>query len=78
MNDSHNPYDIIFMDCNMPILDGFQASTQIKELYAAKKIKHYPYICALTAYTTGVFRTKCFNSGMRNYLSKPVSSIDLD
>ena len=55
------------MDCNMPIMDGFEASIKINQLYQNNEIHHKPYICALTAYTTDAFKEKCFNCGMDDY-----------
>jgi CheY-like chemotaxis protein len=64
------PYDLIFMDCQMPEMDGFQATRQIRSLGGALKRVG---IVALTAAATPEDRDKCLASGMNHYLSKPVS-----
>ena len=66
----HLPYGLIFMDCQMPEMDGFQASRQIRLLGGALK---QVGIVALTAAATADDRTKCLASGMNAYLTKPVS-----
>jgi CheY-like chemotaxis protein len=52
----HGGFDVIFMDCNMPIMDGYEASIEIRKLYSEGIIKKLPCICALTAYTTIEFK----------------------
>ena len=64
------PYDLIFMDCQMPEMDGFQASRQIRLLGGALKRVG---IVALTVAATSDDRTKCLDSGMNEYLTKPGS-----
>lgn len=61
-------YDIILMDCQMPIMDGFTATTHIREQYQARP--HLPII-ALTANATENDRINCLNAGMDDFLSKP-------
>ena len=70
-------FDLIFMDCNMPVKDGFQASLEIKDIYHQGMLKKNPYICALTAYQTQGFMDKCFKYGMDGFLSKPVKTADI-
>ncbi|TNV84111.1 hypothetical protein FGO68_gene12712 [Halteria grandinella] len=61
-------YRLIFMDCNMPVMDGLQATQEIRRLLPNANIK----IVALTAYTTEGFEKKCFASGMDDYKTKPI------
>jgi CheY-like chemotaxis protein len=67
-------YDIIFMDCFMPELDGYSASRELRELEQTER--RVP-IVALTANAMADDRAKCIAAGMDDYLSKPVSIDDL-
>lgn len=61
-------YDLIFMDIQMPVLDGYQATQQIIAEFA-----QYPPILAMTANAMEGDREKCLAVGMSDYLSKPIS-----
>ncbi|MEO6848958.1 MAG: response regulator, partial [Chthoniobacterales bacterium] len=61
-------FDLILMDCEMPIMDGFEATRKIRTL---KKHGIRIPIVALTAHTSLATTQDCFSSGMDDYLSKP-------
>ncbi|MDX1302169.1 response regulator [Photobacterium sp.] len=63
-------FDLIFMDCQMPVLDGFEATLVIRE--SEPQGFHVP-IVALTANVVKEERDKCLNVGMDDFVSKPVS-----
>ncbi|MDY6994939.1 MAG: ATP-binding protein, partial [Pseudomonadota bacterium] len=67
--DAH--YDLIFMDCHMPNMDGFNATIQIRQLEAQSDRKPIPII-ALTASVMPINRDRCLSAGMDDYLGKPV------
>ena len=64
-----NLADAILMDCQMPVMDGFEATRRIRAL--SEEIKHAPII-AVTANATYADREHCFNVGMNDYLCKPI------
>lgn len=68
-----NNYDLILMDCQMPIMDGYDASIQIRE-FEKNKGKHTPII-AMTAHVMDKNRERCFEVGMDDYMSKPIKYI---
>ncbi|HEC05428.1 MAG TPA: EAL domain-containing protein, partial [Thiolapillus brandeum] len=63
-------YDLILMDCHMPVMDGFLASEQIRKLERLQQRDPTP-IVALTADVQKGIRTRCTTVGMNDYLSKP-------
>lgn len=73
---SRQKYDIIFMDCQMPEMDGFKATAKIRELEQKNKEKQTPII-AITADIIKSDRNKCINYGMNDYLNKPLNIITL-
>jgi CheY-like chemotaxis protein len=61
-------YDIIFMDIQMPDMDGLEATRRIRSLKTQKQ----PYIIAMTAYALDGDREAFLDAGMNDYLSKPI------
>ena len=65
------PYDLILMDCQMPEMDGYEATLKIREIEKLLNKKRIPII-ALTAAAMGADQQKCVEVGMDDYLTKPV------
>lgn len=67
------PYDLILMDCQMPILDGLETTKEIHRWQeSAFALGHRPVVIAMTANAMKEDRQMCLNAGMDDYLSKPV------
>jgi CheY-like chemotaxis protein len=64
-------YDLIIMDCQMPIMDGYRATREIRNYEMRQNKKSIPII-ALTAHAMKSDREKCIESGMNDYLAKPI------
>ncbi len=65
------PYDLVFMDCQMPVMDGYEATRQIRNP-ASKVRNHKIPIVAMTANAMKGDSEACIDAGMDDYISKPV------
>ncbi|MCP4687640.1 MAG: response regulator [Desulfobacterales bacterium] len=66
------PYDLVFMDCQMPGMDGHETTRRIRQGRSGASAPHIPVI-AMTANVGRGEREKCLGSGMSDYIAKPVS-----
>ena len=71
-----NKYSVILMDCQMPEMDGYEATRKIRELEAEQNLPH-ARIIALTASVMREDRDLCLTAGMDDYISKPVNTGEL-
>ena len=65
------PYDLVLMDCEMPVLDGFQATRQLREWEANSGRRRTPVV-ALTAHILSEHRERAREAGMDGHMAKPV------
>lgn len=68
-------FDMIFMDMQMPIMDGTVATTEIRKHY---RVYEYPVVVALTANTLGDGKDKCLEAGMQDFIAKPFKPAEIE
>jgi len=64
-------YDLVLMDCEMPVLDGFSATRRLREWEAANQRAHTPVV-ALTAHILAEHKDRAKQAGMDGHMAKPV------
>src|SRR5690606_38876132 len=67
----HAIYDVVLMDCEMPEMDGYEATRQIRAFELANGLQHITVI-AVTAHAVSESRDMCMQAGMDEYLTKPI------
>jgi len=70
------PYDLVLMDCQMPEMDGLEA-TRVIRLEGSKALNPRIPIIAMTAATMQGDREKCIQAGMNDFIAKPVQQREL-
>jgi CheY-like chemotaxis protein len=68
----HKHFDLVFMDCEMPVMNGFAAAAEIRKLEASGELAERTPIVAMTGHVFATERQRCFDAGMDDILHKPV------
>lgn len=66
----HGNFDVVFMDLEMPVMDGYEATKRIRE-WEQENGRHHTPIIALTAHVQANFKERCLQEGFDKYLTKP-------
>lgn len=66
-------FDLILMDCEMPVMDGYEATERIRAYEKVQKLPEVPII-ALTAHALEEIRNRCIDCGMTDFLTKPINT----
>ncbi len=69
-------FDAVVMDCQMPLMDGYEATQRLRSADGAVRNPNVPVI-ALTAHALATDRAKCMQAGMNDYLTKPINPMHL-
>ncbi|OWA35123.1 hybrid sensor histidine kinase/response regulator [Saccharibacillus sp. O16] len=71
---SRKRYDLVFMDIQMPEMDGLTTARLVRKVLPPEAI---PYFVAVTAFVRPGFEQECLDSGMQEYIAKPISEMDV-
>lgn len=77
MDPMKSPYDLVLMDCQMPEMDGFEATRKVRQAESHNSMRQRIPIIALTANAMEGDREHCLQAGMDDYLSKPFTQDQL-
>lgn len=77
LKENNFDFDIIFMDCHMPVMDGYATTIKIREHEAETQAESPLIIVAMTANAMEGDRERCLEVGMNDYIAKPVKQEDL-
>jgi len=72
-----NDYDLILMDIQMPVMNGLDATVEIRKLEQQLEVEHRIPIIAITAFAFEHDKQNCLDAGMDDYLTKPYRPQDL-
>lgn len=67
----NHDFDLVLMDCQMPVMDGYEATQRLREYEKENRLEHLPVI-AMTANAMEGDKDKCLAAGMDDYVAKPV------
>ncbi len=67
-----NRYNVVFMDCQMPVMDGYQATQAIRDMEKVGELDYQAKIIAMTGNAMEGDRERCIEAGMDDYMAKPV------
>lgn len=70
-------FDLVFMDCQMPVMDGYEATGAIRQFEAKHQLPHKPVV-AFTAHALKGDDQKCYAAGMDDYITKPINIRELE
>ncbi len=73
---SESNYDMVFLDVQMPEMDGFEAARRIREP-ASLVLNHQVPILAITAHVSLDYQQRCYEAGMNDFIAKPIRMNDL-
>ncbi len=74
---AREPFDAVFMDCQMPVMDGYETTRRIRAGKVSPDVAKIPII-AITAHALPHDRARCLEAGMNDYVSKPAQMQDLE